>query len=106
MSLLNASAIVVLAFMLTACADESGEKQPNSRNESTKQENKARFEKWAYVAKEKEIAPGETLKLVVIPNSDGEFFDTKCLIYTNATTNTSTLSCPAADGMLLSENAE
>lgn len=56
-----------------------------------------RFQDWAYVAKSKEIAPGEVVKLVVIPSPYGmEILDTKCLIYTNQAFKTSSFICPDA----------
>ena len=69
-------------------------------------EGKARFERWAYVAKEKELAPGETLRLVIIPHVSGiGYLDTKCLIYTNKEHRASSFLCPNAsqDGFEESE---
>jgi len=54
-----------------------------------------RFKDWAYVAKEKEVAPGETIKLVVIPDSAG-IFSTKCFVYTHRDFKTSSMICPDA----------
>lgn len=58
-----------------------------------------RFTDWAYIAKSKEIAPGETVKLVVIPGTSpyaSEVFDTKCLVYTHREFKTSSMICPDA----------
>lgn len=56
-----------------------------------------RFERWAYVDKANEVAPGEIIKLVVIPHSSGvDFLDTKCLIYTHQEFRTSSMICPDA----------
>lgn len=56
------------------------------------------FADWAYVAKEKEIAPGETVKLVIVQHPwGGEFMDTKCLIYTHHEFRQSSMVCPDAD---------
>ena len=54
------------------------------------------FNEWAYIAKEKAISKQETIKLLVIPSKTGsdEFFATKCLIYTNSETKTSSMVCP------------
>lgn len=56
-----------------------------------------RFQEWAYIAKDKEISPGEHLKLVVVPSPWGENFDTKCLVYTNHDFRQSSIICPDAD---------
>lgn len=66
-----------------------------------------RFKDWAYVAKEKEVAAGETIKLVIIPGAYGvELFDIKCLIYTNREFKTSSMICPDADRSQLAENEQ
>lgn len=59
-------------------------------------EDAKRLEDWAYVAKKKEVAPGETVKLVVIPSSIADALDTKCLIYTNQEFRQSSIICPDA----------
>jgi hypothetical protein len=67
-------------------------------------ERSARFDAWAYVAKAKEVAPGETIKLVIIPSPFGiDELDMKCLIYTNQNTHTSQMLCPDANQMDLAE---
>lgn len=69
--------------------------------------NEERFKNWAYVAIEKEIAPGETIKLVVIPDPTGfDFLDTKCLIYTHREFKTSSIVCPDADRDNIKERIE
>lgn len=69
--------------------------------------NEQRFKNWAYVAKEKEIAPGESIRLVVIPDPTGfDFLDTKCLIYTHREFKTSSIVCPDVDRYNLKENTE
>lgn len=56
-----------------------------------------RFENWAYVAKTKEIAPGETVKLVVIPHPAGlDMLDTRCFVYSHQEFRTSSMICPDA----------
>jgi hypothetical protein len=66
-----------------------------------------RFKDWAYVAKEKEIAPGETIKLVIVPSAYGvEFLDIKCLIYTHREFKTSSMICPDADRNQLAESEQ
>lgn len=67
------------------------------KQEARMAERSQRFTEWARVAKEKEISPGETIKLVVIPHPTGvEFMDTKCLIYTHREYKTSSMICPDA----------
>jgi hypothetical protein len=66
-----------------------------------------RFKDWAYVAKEKEVAPGETVKLVIIPSAYGvDFLDIKCLVYTHREFKTSSMICPDADRSQLAENEQ
>lgn len=79
-------------------------RQSQSTYEKKRAAAKQRYYDWAYVAKEKELAPGETLRMVVIPNSLGEFFDTRCLIYTHREFKTSSMICPDADQSDLAES--
>lgn len=75
-------------------------------HEERRAEASQRFIEWARIAKEKEIATGETIKLVVIPSPLGhELSDTKCLIYTNRELKTSSMICPDAnqDDLVASE---
>jgi len=63
-----------------------------------------RFTEWAYVAKEKEVAPGETTRLVIVPSPYGHgIIDVKCLIYTNRELKTSSMLCPGADNFNIAE---
>lgn len=74
--------------------------KPEKHDKQTQQrrgEEAKRFNDWAYVAKEKEISPGERIKLVIVPHPWGDFFDTKCLIYTNEEFRQSSMICPDAD---------
>ena len=50
-----------------------------------------RYQEWAYVDKQKEIAPGESIKKVILPGRSG--IDTKCLVYTNKELNQATMQC-------------
>lgn len=66
-----------------------------------------RFNAWAYIAKSKEIAPGETVRLVVIPSPLGlDVTDTKCIVYTNDTLKTSSMVCPDASALDLAEHPD
>lgn len=99
---------IVLAGALSAWAYYSWVIEPEKQRQryvERKAESSQRFNDWAYVAKQKEVAPGEDIKLVVIPNASGvEFLDTKCLIYTNKEFKTSSMICPDAERSNLSEN--
>lgn len=75
-----------------------------NRAEKTRAENTQRFKDWAYVAKEKEIRPGEMVKLVIVPGPfGGEYGDTKCLIYTHTEFRQSSMICPGADSYNIKE---
>jgi len=90
--------MICALLLLAGCNKEQPAKeQPNTKNSEYMEKAKARFNQWAYVAKEKQIAPGETLKLVIIPDPLGfEILDTKCLIYTNSEYKHSSMICPNA----------
>ena len=94
-----------VALALLGCgADEAEKEKKYTEREAAA---KLRFEQWAYVVKEKQIAPGETIKLVIIPDSQGfDFQDTKCLIYTNAEYKQSSMICPDADKESLKASEE
>ena len=55
-----------------------------------------RFEAGAYVASTKALSSGETIKLIVLPGKDGEWADTKCVVYTNRDMNQVAMQCPDA----------
>jgi hypothetical protein len=62
--------VLCVALALLGCgADDKAEKEQKYAEQEAAA--KLRFEQWAYVAKEKQIAPGETIKLVVIPDPQG-----------------------------------
>lgn len=93
--------MVMMAAMAGLWAYNSWVLQPEKqrqRQESRAIEDSQRFRDWAFVAKEKQIAPGETVRLVVIPSPLGhEMFDTKCLIYTHQEFRVSSMICPDAN---------
>lgn len=71
--------------------------QQASKRSISKAETAKRVSEWAYVAKEKSIAPGETLRLVVIPHSSGlDIVDLKCFVYTNQEFRKAQFLCPDA----------
>lgn len=63
-----------------------------------------RLSQWAYIAKEKQISPAETLRLVVIPHSSGlDIMDIKCFIYTHKDFQKSQFLCPDAKQLDIEE---
>jgi len=90
---------IILFAVISLAACGAGDKAEKDKQHSERRAAaKTRFEQWAYVAKEKQIAPGETIKLVIIPDPLGlDILDTKCLIYTNAEYKQSSMICPNAD---------
>lgn len=87
----NAIAIlfVIAAFsVITWYVTTSKENQPKriqaqeARQETFERMRQAKISEWAAVTKQKEIAPGEDLKLVEIPDHLG-LTSTRCFIYTN-----------------------
>lgn len=89
--------IILCAIVaLFGCGDnKANQEQKRTERKAAAQH---RFAQWAYVAKEKEVAPGETIKLVVIPGQlDISLLDTKCVIYTNREFKTSSMICPDAN---------
>lgn len=74
------------------------------RQVKQKAEASQRFTDWAYVAKEKEVAPGETIKLLIVPSRNGTgALDPKCLIYTNREFKTSSMVCLGETQSLIQE---
>lgn len=59
-----------------------------------------RAENWATVVREKELSPGEYLKLVEIPDRFG-LTSARCYIYTNAVARSAQFVCP--DGMAIEQ---
>lgn len=99
---------IVIVGVLGAWAYNSWVIQPEKEQKrfaERKAQFSQRFKDWAYVAKEKDIAPGETIKLVVIPDSTG-IFSTKCFVYTHREFKTSSMICPDAKQNEIEENAE
>lgn len=100
--------VTIIACVLGAWAYYTLAIEPEKkrhRSEVRKAEFSQRFKDWAYVAKEKEIAPGETIKLVVIPDSMG-IISTKCFVYTHREFKTSSMICPDAKQDDIEEKAE
>lgn len=62
--------------------------------EKKKLERVERFRAGPYVESDKEIAPGERIRVVVIPSKHGRFNDANCVLYTNLTTGSSSITCP------------
>ena len=97
----------IIVSALGAWAYSSWVIQPEKKQRYTerKAQSAQRFKEWAYVAKEKDIAPGETIKLVVIPDSTG-LLSTKCFVYTHREFKTSSMICPDAKQDEIEENVE
>lgn len=84
-------------FALIGCNKEHAENAVQRQHRTEDAAAKQRFDKWAYVAKEKEIAPGETVRLLIIPGQYGDdSSDTKCIIYTHQDFKQSNMICPDA----------
>lgn len=94
------AAIVVLFYGYTEYIKKPRETAPAKL---TADEEEKRFKEWAYVAQDKEIRPGERIKLVIVPSPLGEYFDTRCLVYTNDAFKQSSMVCPGADKEFLKE---
>lgn len=82
----------------------AGPKERRQSQRSAADIDTKRFQEWAYVAKDKEIKPGEHLKLVIVPSPWGEYFDTKCLIYTHDEFKQTSMICPDADKEFIQES--
>lgn len=81
--------------------------QPERRQQRSAEQkavSSQRFNEWARVAKEREIAPGETIRLVVVPHPSGDMLDTKCFIYTHREFRTSSMICPDATREFIAEH--
>jgi hypothetical protein len=83
--------IVLIAYQFIIVKPEQNEKA-RARYEQADKEIAARYEKWAYVEKEKDISSYESIKLIVVPDKGG-FRDARCLVYVNSKTNTSSITC-------------
>lgn len=83
--------IALIAYQFFIVKPEHDEKA-RARFEQADKEAAARYEKWAYIEKEKDISSHESIKLVVVPGKDG-FQDARCLVYANSRTNTSSITC-------------
>jgi hypothetical protein len=94
----NIATIVCTLLLLAGCNKAPPVKeQQGAATADYLEKSKARFNQWAYIAKEKQIAPGETLKLVIIPDALGfEILDTKCLLYSNSEYKQISMICPGA----------
>jgi hypothetical protein len=92
-------AAIIVPFLIAAIVNmaDSRKQRATERHdkyEKRKLERAERFTQGPFVASEKEIAPGERIRVVVIPSKDGHFFDTNCVLYTNPAAGTSSITCP------------
>lgn len=83
--------VALIAYQLFFVKPEEDRKD-RARFEQAEKEAAARYEKWAYIEKEKDISSHESIKLLIVPDKNG-FQDARCLIYSNARTNTSKMMC-------------
>lgn len=105
-SMLVAALLTALLILLSGCNDDK-KIEETQRHKHDQETAKARFEQWAYVAKQKNISSTETVRLLIIPDPEGlEFMDTKCLIYTHQEFKQSTMICPDADKDAIAETPD
>jgi hypothetical protein len=95
-----AAAMLVGGF-ITYCNDKNAEVKKRDKVQAAKcrDEESAdikRMHEWAYISKEKQITPEESLKLIILPGEFGDISDMKCLVYTNRELRQSTFTCPGA----------
>lgn len=64
------------------------------RQDAFGQRSQARVEQWATVILEKELSPGEKMRLVDVPDQSFGFLSQRCMIYTNAEYHTAQFICP------------
>jgi len=91
-------AAIVVPLLIAAIVNMADSKRQKAaerhdKYEKEKLEQAERFSQGPYVRSEKEIAPGERIRVVVIPSKDGDFFDTRCVLYTNPAAGTSSITC-------------
>lgn len=102
-------AAIAIGILITLCNDKNIERKNRNQTQHANRQAedtdaKQRFEKWAYIAKEKQISTSETVRLLIIPEPMGmDLFDTKCLIYSNAEYKTAQMICPDADKDMIKE---
>ena len=95
--------IVLCALFAFYGCGESSTKTKQTRIEQAEAD-KMRLEKWAYIAKEKQITQSETVRMVIFPDPLGKYFDTKCLIYINHEFRQSSMVCPEIDKFNIAED--
>lgn len=93
-------ALITIAVAMSAISSSrQADTEKRERYEARKSERLERFRQGSYVGSDKEIAPGERIRVVVIPSKDGDFFDTRCVLYTNLAAGTSSITCPESLGI-------
>lgn len=84
--------ILCALFILVGCGEKTTAK--SDRYLERKAADRERHEKGAYIAKEKQLSPTESLRLVIVPDKYGDLFDAKCLIYINTEYKVAQMQCP------------
>ena len=102
-ALLLASISVVLRLTSGSDPSESataeGSRDAIARKAQMEQESarsRARFEEGAFVKSSKQLSDHEVLQVIVIPESYVEELDTRCVVYQNLESRTSTMDCSGA----------
>lgn len=94
--------ILAISVLVVSCG-----KQDSTQNENRYMERKKaiqeRFDKGAYVVKEKQLSPTESLRLVIVPARVDDMFDAKCLIYINTEYKVAQMQCPDMNDSILDE---
>ncbi len=85
--------LIFAAILLSACG-KSESTDAEKRYTEHKKATEDRFANGAYIAKEKQLSPTETLRLVIVPSRVDDFLDARCLIYTNAEYKVAQMQCP------------
>lgn len=84
--------IAAIVYMADSRKQKAAER--HDKHEKRELELAERFTQGPFVGSEKEIAPGERIRVVVIPSKYGDFLDTRCVLYTNPAAGTSSITCP------------
>ena len=83
----SVSCLVIGGYAIKKNNDKN-ENQSHVRYEERRKAAKARFDAGPYVSNEKKISETETLKTIIYPGREGDYYnsmyDTTCYVYSNA----------------------